>query len=180
MVERELSKKRRYGGQSDEEMIEMPTGVYPRKPLTERFWEKVDKRGPDECWRWTAGKNRAGYGTIKVCEKTEKAHRISWEIHHGPIPEGMCVLHHCDNPACVNPVHLWLGDRDANNRDMTEKGRRARGEAHGISELTEQDVHGIHFLLDAGHSQRAIAYSYGVDQKTISRINTGETWGWLK
>lgn len=106
------------------------------KPLADRFWEKVNKDGPvpthcpelGPCWLWTAstkgGKWR--YGVISQTGKHDSlllAHRVSWEIHNGPIPEGSLALHKCDNPSCVNPAHLFLGTFADNTKDMLEKGR---------------------------------------------------------
>lgn len=91
-----------------------------------RFWAKVARAGPDECWLWTAGKSDSGYGVFGVGKATDKASRISWRLERGPIPEGMHVLHRCDNPPCVNPAHLFLGTNDDNVRDMLEKGRNSK------------------------------------------------------
>jgi len=157
----------------------MPIGVYPRKSLEERFWAKVDKHGPNGCWNWTAGEDGCGYGRIKVNGKMAYAHRVSWELTNGPIPEGMQVLHHCDNPSCVNPAHLFLGTVADNSRDMVSKERQARGEAHSQAKLTEQEVYEIRALLKAGYPQREIASAYDVDYRTINDIKTGKTWGWL-
>ena len=158
----------------------MPKGVYPRKPLKERFWEKVDVRGPDECWKWTGSKAR-GYGQISVGGKLVLASHVCWEVHNNsPIPEGQCVLHTCDNRACVNPRHLFLGTKADNNQDMKRKGRQARGEANGRAKLTEQDVCEIQVMLGKKIPQWVIAKKYGVDQTTISCINTGKSWDWLK
>lgn len=91
--------------------------------LRERFWSKVDRSG--DCWMWTASRNASGYGRFGGSNSggSYLAHRMCWELHNGPIPDGLCVLHRCDNPACVNPAHLWLGTRDDNNKDKTAKGR---------------------------------------------------------
>jgi hypothetical protein len=96
-----------------------------KTPLHERLWRKVDKRGPDECWPWTAGSNKTGYGTIQAEDKSRPflVHRVAYEAVTGPIPAGMCVLHRCDNPACCNPAHLWLGTQLDNIADMNAKGR---------------------------------------------------------
>ena len=87
----------------------------------DRFFQKVNKTG--FCWEWLAGKDKDGYGKIKIRGKTLQAHRVSWGIHNGPIPEGIGVLHRCDNPSCVNPLHLFLGTTLDNMRDRDAKGR---------------------------------------------------------
>jgi len=107
----------------------------------EKFWSRVDKSGgPDACWLWTAGTFRGGYGAFKIAGKTLKAHRVSWVLAHGQIPyrakyPGICVCHNCpqgDQPRCVNPAHLFLGEQLHNIRDMMKKGRAKflKGEAH--------------------------------------------------
>ena len=148
--------------------------------LEERFWAKVDKKGQDECWEWTASKGAHGYGQIGEGSRMLLAHRVSWGLQNGSIPAGMCVLHRYDNPACVNPSHLRLGLQADNVRDMMNRGRSARGERQGSSKLTAQDVYEIGQMLGRGIPERVIAKKYGVTQSNISQIKTGETWGWLK
>lgn len=109
------------------------------RPRAERFWEKVDKSG--DCWLWLGFVEPRGYG--QFCEtgtrKTVPAHRVAWELHHGEtIPAGLFVCHRCDVRHCVNPDHLWLGDHDENMKDMTSKGRQARGERHGYRKFPER------------------------------------------
>ena len=87
----------------------------------ERFWAKVDKSG--DCWLWTASKTKEGYGYFRFDGAMRKAHRMSWLLTNGEIPEGMLVCHTCDNPSCVNPKHLWLGTNRDNMDDMNAKGR---------------------------------------------------------
>jgi len=101
--------------------------------LEDRFWEKVDKRSDNECWNWIGSLNK-GYGQLRVGGrkgKPENASRISWELYNGTIPEGMEVCHHCDNPSCVNPIHLFLGSHLANMKDCSIKGRMHFGEKNG-------------------------------------------------
>lgn len=109
---------------------------------TARFWAKVERlAGDGACWLWTASVHPEGYGKFRVAGRMDRAHRVSWRLHHGEIPRGMCVLHNCpagDNPRCVNPAHLWLGSRAENNRDRKAKGRgRApSGPAHAATMRT--------------------------------------------
>lgn len=101
-------------------------GRYPTEPAEIRFWMRVDKS--DECWIWTAGRGDHGYGGLKNDEgRSVSAHRFSYELHHGPIPEGMVVCHRCDNPPCVRPDHLFLGSPADNVQDMFQKGRAVSG-----------------------------------------------------
>ena len=153
------------------------------RPLAERFWEKVDKRGPDDCWEWTGSKVH-GYGRINSGGHYGDillAHRVSWEIHYGPIPEGMCVLHRYDNPGCVNPTHLWLGTKADNIHDMIQKGRENHtnnlcGEAHGRAKVTEENVRNIR---TSSLTLRELSLIYGIGQTQLSRIRSGKSWRWL-
>lgn len=145
------------------------------KPETERFWEKVHKS--DGCWFWIAGRNKQGYGLFKPDSgNCQLAHRFSWELVNGKIPEGACLLHRCDCPPCVNPEHLFVGDRPQNTADMMNKGRFPVGERHWFSRLTDDDIREIRELRLSGISCREIGERFGVCQSNISAILRGERW----
>jgi hypothetical protein len=150
-----------------------------RRPLEERFWEKVAVRGQSECWHWTACLGRKGYGKIGSGQRekpTVEAHIVSWELANGPRPAGMNVCHRCDTPACVNPSHLFLGTQADNQADMVSKGRQTLGEKNPMAKLTESDIRTIKALLGRGVMQRSIAVMFGVTDPTISNIKSGKTW----
>ena len=152
----------------------------------DRFWSKVDKNGPtmpdmdSPCWEWVASKNRDGYGQFRLDGNTKKAHRVSalWAGIISDITDGDCVLHECDNPACVNPDHLWRGSHEQNMEDMVSKGRSHsfKGELSPLAKLTEKEVRCIKNLLKAGAQQNLIAKQFGVSVPTISKINVGTSW----
>ena|ERR1700678_1420297 len=138
------------------------------------FFEKVDQRGPDECWEWKAGKNPRGYGVFGVGAK--RAHRVIWEWEHGPIPVGMFVMHKCDNPGCVNPNHLSLGTHQDNMRDRCAKGRTLRGENSNAAKLSGADVARIREATLFGAKSTDLAAIYDVTRETIRNIIRGYTW----
>lgn len=111
--------------------IPAPKLARPPKPrrlrptAEQRFWTKVRKGQPRECWLWTASENNEGYGRFRLNGKSRSAHVVSWLFAHGDTA-GMCVLHKCDTPLCVNPAHLWLGTHADNMADMAAKGRAYR------------------------------------------------------
>jgi hypothetical protein len=151
-----------------------------RGNLTERFWAKVDRSGgPDACWPWTGAlhrHDRPGYGRVNGGDGTSRyAHRLSWELHFGPIPEGLQVLHYCDNPPCVNPAHLWLGTNQDNRTDSAHKGRTARGERSPNAKLTEDDVRAIR-ALGGTMSMARIAAQFGVTYLPVNFIIHRKTW----
>ena len=144
-----------------------------------RFWAKVNKTA--SCWLWTGSQQPFGHGQIsrRTLGGPILAHRASWLLHFGPIPEGKDVLHSCpggDNPACVRPEHLWLGDRALNCRDRHSKGRTAVGTAVSSHKLTESSVKWIRLKYAAGWTQDALADACGVTQGDISRIVNNKTW----
>lgn len=151
--------------------------------MPERFWLKVDKRGLEDCWEWKAGCDDKGYGRIYFDGKHCTTHRVSWTLENGSIPKGMCVLHRCDNPPCVNPAHLFLGTHGDNSKDAARKGRsRApRGENANGAKLTVADV--LEIRRRAKDASRGIktqlAREFGVTDGNIGMIIRRESWAWL-
>ena len=145
--------------------------------IADDFWAHVKKT--KGCWIWTAGKAQ-GYGVFRLRGKIAKAYRHSWELANGPIPKGGWICHHCDNPPCVRPSHLFLGDRSANMRDMWNKGRHPAlsgpGELAPNSKLTDTNVRKIKGMLREKIPPPVIAAKFKVDRSTISHINRGFTW----
>lgn len=142
----------------------------------ERFWEKVDKRSPVECWEWQAVCNARGYGLFRYEGKSALAHRFSYILHHGDLPDGDFVLHSCDNPACINPHHLFAGSHTDNMADMTKKGRQLRGVKSWSAKLTNTEVKEIRKCYAQGEYQQSIADSFGVSVATISMIVNRKIW----
>lgn len=153
-----------------------------------RFWEKVAKTDdPDACWNWTASHTR-GYGYVGLNGISLKAHRVSYEIHNGEIPKGLCVLHKCDNPSCVNPSHLFLGTQADNMRDMKQKGRKKRNALKGQNnkgcfqreqrywrrKLSDADVAEIRRLYSLGGiSQRSLAQTFHISLSYVGFLIKG-------
>ena len=143
-----------------------------------RFWDKVIKSTPEQCWEYQGPINIDGYGKFSIKKIEIKAHRFSWEELYGHIPDGMCVLHKCDNAPCVNPNHLFLGTRLDNLKDMFLKGRNPsqKGELNPAAKLTNDEVIAIRILLSYGMRLTAIARSYNRGVGTIFDIKHGRTW----
>ena len=127
----------------------------------------------DGCWVWLRDSMKSGYGRVVYRGKPWMAHRVSYEIANGSIPSGHYVCHHCDNPCCVNPSHLFVGTQQDNMRDAQQKNRRSVGEQHPNSKLTTRDVSEIRDELASGMRQVDIAAAHGVRQSIISEIKTG-------
>ncbi len=156
-----------------------------------RFWSHVDKS--DECWTWTAGRNRSGYGKFKIGGRTLGAHRVAFAWEHGDAA-GLLACHHCDNPACVRPSHMFAGTPDDNMQDKVRKGRQSRGASHSqavcagerrilrgsemsFAKLTEAVIPEIRAMHAAGgHTLGEIAARFGISRQTVLNVASRKTW----
>jgi len=147
------------------------------KNIADRLWERVDRSAPDGCWPWTGPAITNGYGCFSWQNRQVRTHRVSYELHYGPIPEGMYVCHRCDNPLCVKPSHLFLGSPAVNVADMIGKGRSRspRGAANGAAKLTRKQADSIRAQHGAA-TYRALADAFGVSVTTIHNIMHGLVW----
>jgi hypothetical protein len=152
--------------------------VRGRAPIEERFWRNVNKS--DGCWLYGIGAF-SGYRSLALGAKsagTIGVHKYSYELHHGPVPDGMVVMHKCDNPRCVNPDHLEVGSYEDNTQDMYGKGRAkpaiVQGRNNGKSKLTEADVRYIRANPERGHKD--LADELGVSPNAVRGVRIGRTW----
>lgn len=162
----------------------------PKEDPEKRFWAKIKKC--DDCWMWTAGTDKDGYGKFQWDGETKRAHRFSYTFFRGPIPTGLFVCHSCDRPGCVNPEHLWLGTTKDNSADMKKKGRAAKGDKNGANwywkkhperhvkgenvhwtKLTEANVREIRKSTDI---HRVVAKRFGVSRALVSMIQNKKVW----
>ncbi len=144
----------------------------------QKFWSKVDKSAGDEgCWNWTAAKSR-GYGRFVNQRKPKLCHRITYSLMVGD-PSGKFVCHKCDNPACVNPKHLFLGSQSDNMADMAKKGRRKGkliGEKHPLALVSDEVALEIKKATLSGDAARKIANQFGVSINTVTNIRRGKSY----
>lgn len=144
--------------------------VYARKSLAERFWPKVDRRGPDECWPWKGCKTPDGYGRLN----SGYAHRASLELNGVPVPTNMFVCHRCDNPSCVNPRHLFLGTNADNMRDAARKGRTRRTPTvQRFDRVTRELIRGLSAI---GCTCRDISKWLGGNHRSVADIAYGRSF----
>ena len=144
-----------------------------RRNTIQDAWERIDIRGIDECWLWTGRLTTSGYGAFSINGGHTVAHRVIYTAFNGDIDEGMVVMHSCDNRQCCNPRHLIAGTVAENNLDCIEKGRHVApsGEANGRCRLSDEQVAEIR---SSGEGHRAIARRYGVSDRQVRRIRSGE------
>ncbi len=131
------------------------------------LWDNINRRGPGDCWEWRRGKNYYGYGVIRKNGKTQIVTRVVWQEVHGSSPGELCVCHTCDNRACCNPAHLFLGTRAVNLLDMCNKGRHGRGNLR----LSDQAVREV--LAHPKISARELAARFVVSESLIYKIRQG-------
>ena len=144
-----------------------------------RFWSRVDVKGDNDCWEWTRGTTRDGYGVFHFGNSSMRAHRFSYQQNNGRITEHECVLHSCDNPRCVNPKHLWIGTRAENNADKESKKRgvhpsQMAGESNTNAVLTTPEVIAARVMNRKGLPQARIAKLLGVSSASVCMILNGE------
>lgn len=151
-------------------------GLFQRKERRAAFEQFFVRTAETECWEWIGGRHGKGYGQFG--NPTKKAHRVSWELYRGSIPDGLHVLNSCDNPPCINPSHLFLGTNLDNVKDKMAKGRgrNLRGEDTPWSIVTEEAVRRIR---EDKRSQSIIAAEFGIAQTTVSAIKRRVNWNWL-
>ena len=151
-----------------------------KQSIEDRFWPKVDKSGgPDSCWPWTKGRHRNGYGKFYSAGKHISAHRTAFLFSAGTIPEGLHVLHKCDNRACCNPRHLFAGTSADNMADKVSKNRQSRtgfpGEKHGRSKLSNRPVLVLKKLRSLGWKLRTLATFFGISLNYADKVCLGKS-----
>jgi len=158
----------------------------PRKvSLWDRFWAKVDMPDPIECWEWQGMKKPGwgGYGLFWFDGTSQnKAHRTAWNLIYGDIPDGLGVLHTCDNPSCVNPLHLWLGTQRDNRLDMENKGRSriVRGSKNCRCKLSEDKVRKMRLLRSQGVLGKDVANRFDISTSAVSQVANRRTWDYVE
>jgi len=142
-----------------------------------RFRKQFYKSPKTGCWIWTGTRYKEGYGKFSISGHSYRSHRLMWELENDPIPDGLNVLHTCDNPPCVNPEHLFLGTQTDNIADMKNKGRQAKGEKIAQSKVTQEDVDDIRRIYSEGYlSQKDIADVFGISNSQVSNIVRRISW----
>ena len=148
--------------------------------LRDRFWSKVLKTS--NCWEWIGTIHKRGYGHFKVGRDNNlKAHRVSYIIGKGSIPTGLYVLHHCDNPKCVRPSHLFIGTQRDNIQDAVSKSRMHQGEKNHTAKITVKDVKEIRLkYIPYKCGCKKLGREYGLAERTVHQIVKGQIWKHVK
>ena len=142
-----------------------------------RFWKKFKITAFNKCWEWLGGINKDGYGKFKIGGATILAHRMSYELAVGEIPPMHFVCHTCNNPSCVNPVHLWIGTVSDNNRDAIAKGRQL---IRNNAKIDVKTVKAIRQEYKEKHtSHRKLAEKFNISKAQITRILNNQSWTWI-
>jgi len=143
----------------------------------ESFWNNVELCEPNRCWKWRGGFRSSGYGHTSRYRKDESAHRLAWEFwNNKKIPKGMFACHKCDNPACCNPNHIFIGTPKENSEDMVRKNRQVSGERHWCSKLTKEQVSKIKEMRNNGETLTAIGKIFGITHGMVGHIASGRNW----
>ena len=143
----------------------------------DRFWKRVDViNDADSCWEWKGKVGPTGYGRLKANGRELRAHRYAYELEYGSIPNGLFILHKCDNRRCCRPSHLSIGSTQDNMDDMKRKGRQAKWEGHGMAKLTWEQVMEIRRKLSNGSKGIDLRVEYGISMTAISNIKLNKTW----
>ena len=155
----------------------------PGHHMPTALWNRVDVQGPDDCWNWLGAlkdKQKLAYGGTGIPGLPTRAHIAAWVLENGPVPDGMQINHHCDNPLCCNPAHLYAGTHEQNMADKARRGRARtnplRGSDNPGSKLTDQAVVDIRQRAAAGEPQKDLAAQYGVAGSTISKVVSRTRW----
>lgn len=149
------------------------------RDVSERFFSKVMPEPMSGCYLWEASVGKDGYGTFKLRGKNRKAHRVAYVLSYGPVSRADVVCHKCDNRACVNPGHLFLGSHRDNMKDMTAKGRQAKGGRCHLTKLSAASVLEIYARAHNGEPHLDIARDFGIGRRNVSEIKRGKTWNHL-
>jgi len=159
------------------------TYIVEPEELKRRFYLGVPKgKSADECWEWSMSRLKSGYGRVIIGGRQIRAHRVSYEVAHGRVPSGLSVLHHCDNPPCVNPVHLYAGTQLENCRDVYARNRmptgfQAKAEDHPMRKLSWESVREIRSQSYSKHGAKAAAAkALGISKGNFSKILSGRIW----
>lgn len=149
------------------------------RPVPERFWEKVDKRDVGDCWEWQGTLCSKGYGVIDIGGRQHKAHRISYQLNIGHLPDELFVCHHCDNPRCVNPNHLYAGTVHDNGRDMASRRRSMWGERNSHARITSEVALEILDRHREGESVPELMARFDVSRSLVRHLVSRRRWVYL-